>query len=213
MSTQDEISLEQPSPKSPQSLALPPASPEPERRTRKTNKGNSVVEKEDNFDSLCQSRKRGHNAIEKRYRTNLNDKINCLKQGVPSLIISGAGSQSGEKEQESNADGENIKSGQQRYGKADIIVTALDYIKHLESTTQRLGNEVHSLTTRVGAFEDLAINGSVFLNGTKNFSRRNQRGNLSSKSETLADVQAGKLILYICSPIIETNIQLQNFNN
>lgn len=41
--------------------------------------------------TLCQSRKRGHNAIEKKYRTNLNAKIELLREGVPSICGSNGG--------------------------------------------------------------------------------------------------------------------------
>ncbi len=34
---------------------------------------------------MCQSRKGSHNAIEKRYRINLNDKIAALRQSIPTL--------------------------------------------------------------------------------------------------------------------------------
>ncbi|PBP21885.1 helix-loop-helix DNA-binding domain-containing protein [Diplocarpon rosae] len=133
--------------------------------------------------TLCQSRKRGHNAIEKRYRTNLNAKIECLRRGVPSLCvsdkISGAGSD--------GAAVDDSKPGKQKYGKAAILTRALEYIRHLESTTQRLGGEVDSLKTRVGAFEKLARSGGIILSGSAlgMLSR-----SVSTTTETLESIQS-----------------------
>jgi hypothetical protein len=178
------------SPTSSHSTESPSPSPEPETRTRKTKKRKSSLDDEELPSALCQSRKRGHNAIEKRYRTNLNDKINCLRQGIPSLRRqSGSDSKSDEEAQDSDAEGIDSKTGQQKYGKAAILTRALEYIKHLESTTQRLGGEVDILKTRVGAFEKLAMSGSIVLNGKV----APQSGLVRVKSETLETIQAGPL--------------------
>lgn len=139
----------------------PSPEPEPEVRTRKTKKRRANIDDEDVPSALCQSRKRGHNAIEKRYRTNLNDKINCLRQGVPSLCGT---SHSADEADDSDAEGVDSKIGQQKYGKAAILTRALEYIQHLESTSQRLGGEVTTLKIRVGAFEKLAMSGSMIIN-------------------------------------------------
>jgi hypothetical protein len=150
------------------------SSPEPERkpeiRTRKTKKRKAAVEEEP--ETFTQLRKRGHNAIEKRYRTNLNQKINELRAGVPSLcktfnnnINNNNNDDEGDEEQDSDADGGDSKAGQQKYGKAAILTRALEYIKHLEMTTQKLGTELVVLKTRIGAFEKLALNGNINLNG------------------------------------------------
>jgi hypothetical protein len=141
--------------------------------------------------ALCQSRKRGHNAIEKRYRTNLNDKINCLRQGIPSFSRqSSSDAKFDEEGQDSEAEGMDSKTGQQKYGKAAILTRALEYIKHLETTTQRLGSEVDVLKTRVGAFEKLAMSGSIMLKTGK---VGPQSELVRVKSETLETIQAGML--------------------
>jgi len=157
-------------------------SPEPEARTRKSNKRKSVDMGEQPSVALCQSRKRGHNAIEKRYRTNLNAKIESLREGVPSLC---GPDNCGEEDSDGEGDS---KSTQQKYGKAAILMRALEYIKHLEKTTQRLGSEVDTLKTRVGAFEKLAMSGSIILNagGIEAMSRP-----VLVKSETLESIQSG----------------------
>jgi len=171
------------------SHSLPSLSPssDPETRTRKSKKRKSSIDEADIPSALCQSRKRGHNAIEKRYRTNLNDKINCLRQGVPALCRpSSSDSKSGDEAEDSDDGGVDSKTGQ-KYGKAAILTRALEYIKHLEATTERLGGEVTVLKTRVGAFEKLAMSGSIILHaaaGTQFIEP------LIVKSETLESIQA-----------------------
>jgi hypothetical protein len=159
------ISSEPSSPAISHSSPSPSPSPEPEVRTRKSKKRKSLTDDGEIPNALSQSRKRGHNAIEKRYRTNLNQKINCLRDGVPALSRTASGdSKSDDEAEDSDAEGADGKNAQQKYGKAAILTRALEYIKHLESTTNRLGSEVSTLKTRVGAFEKLAMSGSIVLN-------------------------------------------------
>jgi len=194
--SQVKLSSEPASPTASHSSASPSPfpSPEPETRTRKNKRRKSSVDDEDVPSALCQSRKRGHNAIEKRYRTNLNDKINCLRQGVPALCrTSSSDSKSGDEGENSDGEGLDSKTGQPRYGKAAILTRALEYIKHLETTTQRLGSEVTVLKTRVGAFEKLAMSGSIILSNNASAAIAEP---MVMKSETLLTIQAGKSSLY-----------------
>ncbi|KAE8447124.1 hypothetical protein EG329_011108 [Mollisiaceae sp. DMI_Dod_QoI] len=140
------------------SYSSPALSPSPEPPTTTTRSRKNKKRKpslEDDLDvrsALCQSRKSGHNAIEKRYRTNLNEKIDCLRQCVPAFPRrlseesnpDGAG---GEDEDEEDMEGEDSKIRRQKYGKAAILTRALAYIKHLENTTQKLGGEVDLFQT------------------------------------------------------------------
>jgi hypothetical protein len=168
----------------------PSPSPEAETRTRKTKKRKPSIDDEDVPIALSQSRKRGHNAIEKRYRTNLNDKINCLREGVPALSKSSSSEmKSGDECEDSDAEGVDVKTGQQKYGKAAILTRALEYIKHLENTTQRLGKEVTGLKTRVNAFEKLAMNGSMALSDGPAV---RSDVTLTAKCETLQSIKDGK---------------------
>jgi len=154
------ISSQTPSPAVSYSSPSPSPSPEPESRTRKNKKRKSIDAELPT--TLCQSRKRGHNAIEKRYRTNLNDKINCLRRGVPSLCkTSSSESKSGDEAEDSDGEEVDSKTGQQKYGKAAILTRALEYIQHLENTADRFGSEVATLKARIEAFEKLAMSGSV----------------------------------------------------
>jgi len=187
------------------SPSSPSPSPEPATRTRKNKNRKAIVDSEDVPTALCQSRKRGHNAIEKRYRTNLNEKINCLRQAVPSFSRHTSSGDGGE----DSEDGEDCKTGQQKYGKAAILTRALEYIKHLENTTQRLGSEVDLLQTRVGAFEKLAMSGSMVLNGNGSVS---PSGTLLPKSETLESIQAGIFFPLILISRSSTNAFVQISN-
>lgn len=171
---------------SPPSISSPPAS----RSTRATRKRKSLSmisedldqdhEDEDEPKNLSQSRKRGHNAIEKRYRTNLNDKITCLGAGVPFLARKPSTDEDDSDSRES-AD----RAEKQKHGKAAILTRALQYIKYLESTTQKLGAETDGLRMRVEAFEKLAANGSMEAPGMKS-----NHGE-TMKSETLEQIQTG----------------------
>lgn len=165
-------------------------SPEPESPVRKTRKRKSTIDTEVPL-AVCQSRKRGHNAIEKRYRTNLNEKINCLRQGVPSLCKTPTSESvpSATADREDGDDSENEEADSKKYGKAAILTRALEYIQHLETTTQRLGSEVMVLKTRVGAFEKLAMSGSVLMNPGPGAQMAQQ---LAVKCETLESIQFGE---------------------
>ena len=162
-------------------------SPVPKLPTRKTKKRkSSTADDNEGPNSLCQSRRRGHNAIEKRYRTNLNDKISCLRQGIPPLWRrASTDSKSGDDGEDSDQDTLDKKMCRPKYGKAAILTRALEYIQHLEGTTQRLSDEVAGLQMRVGAFERLAMSGSVDSSNAS----ASPRG--LARQETLLTVQAG----------------------
>jgi hypothetical protein len=179
------------SPTSSHSTHSPSPSPEPE--TRKTKKRKSTLGDGGIPSARSQSRKSGHNAIEKRYRTNLNNKINCLRLGIPSLSRRSSDAKSDEDGEASDTKDMDSKTWQQKYGKAVVLTRALAYIKHLETATKRLGGEVNVLVTRVGAFEKLAMSGGIVLN-------MNGLGAQSVmspvKTETLGGIQEGTSIDY-----------------
>ena len=171
---------------------FPSPSPEPTTRARKNKKRKLVTGDDDTPSSLCQSRKRDHNAIEKRYRTNLNDKIERLRQDVPSLLTSSPDSKCGDDMEDSVGEPRDSNSAQQKYGKAAILIRALEYIQHLEMTTQRLGGEVRVSKTRVGAFEKLLMSGSIIINATTGTGVLMSKQPIT-KAETLQSIQAGTL--------------------
>ena len=155
----------------------------------------------------CKSRKRGHNAIEKRYRTNLNDKISCLQQGIPPLCRqSSSDSKSGDEAEDCDQDATDKKTGQQKYSKAAILTRALEYIQHLESTTQRLSGEVAVLTTKVRAFERLTMSGSIVMNSAP---VTVTSGFLTPKKETLESIQEGMFFpaQFPCTTLTHTDFK------
>jgi hypothetical protein len=119
-------------------------------------------------------KKTAHNMIEKRYRTNLNDKISALKQSVPALratekSLSGKGGKKGMDAME-DLDGlippnklNKVRSPLLPRGialiraQATILAKAVEYIGHLERRNQTLINEKKALNDRINTFENLII--------------------------------------------------------
>ena len=129
-------------------------SPGPEVRMQnkkqKLSTGNEKTERR----APCSSKKQKklHCAVEKRYRNNLNSKIAALQQTVPSLREPRKGEQGGEDAKESEGD------SLYKHRKAVIITQAIEYISHLEGSTQRLSSEAVVLKAQLIAFKkQLAI--------------------------------------------------------
>ena len=187
MLPQVKIPSEPSSPTTSNSMESRSTSQESETQTRGKGKKRkwSIDEEEVPNAQKCQSRKRGHNAIEKRYRTNLNDKINRLRQGIPPFWRrSSSDSKAGDEREDSDPQTVDKRTGQQKYGKAAILTRALEYIQHLESTNQSLSDEVAVLRTQAGGFEKYNMGSSgIVLN------------DIAAPSEltndTLQSVQAG----------------------
>ncbi|KAK4102831.1 hypothetical protein N658DRAFT_514956 [Parathielavia hyrcaniae] len=115
--------------------------------------------------------KSAHNMIEKRYRTNLNDKITQLRDAVPSLrqlaqqraknaaaAVEGAGQNDDDEddEEECGADSrllETMGSCGLRLNKATILSKATEYILQLERWNQRLEAENGALRGRMEGLE------------------------------------------------------------
>jgi len=146
------------SPGSPSSVS----SPEPYTDNRRKRKS-SVEDDEDDeeADSPPSSsskrqppiKKTAHNMIEKRYRTNLNDKIAALRDSVPALRVMS----------KRNSRGEEIEEDLQgltpahKLNKATVLSKATEYIAHLEKRNKYLTKENASLKARVDAFEILVM--------------------------------------------------------
>jgi len=159
-------------PASPNSSA---SSPEPCENSRKRK---SSVEDDDEEDSPPPSRghpvkKTAHNMIEKRYRTNLNDKIATLRDSVPSLRVMS----------KKNSRGEDIQEDLQgltpahKLNKATVLSKATEYIAHLEKRNKFLMKENANLKSRVDAFEILVMsrqqpNGGMKQQRTSNVGRQ-----------------------------------------
>ncbi|RKF73042.1 hypothetical protein GcM1_246210 [Golovinomyces cichoracearum] len=132
-------------------------------------------------------KKTAHNMIEKRYRTNLNDKIAALRDAVPSLRVAVRNdlgfvqdstgksntSERGEQRHDSNVGStrktrtldpeiENLQglTVAHKLNKATILTKAAEYIAHLEKRNLALLNENTALKGRINALKilDLSAN-------------------------------------------------------
>ncbi|KAH7380349.1 hypothetical protein DE146DRAFT_671169 [Phaeosphaeria sp. MPI-PUGE-AT-0046c] len=144
------------------------SSPEPIPAAKKRK---SVEDDDDDLDQPLPGKKeRGqppkktaHNMIEKRYRTNLNDKIAALRDSVPSLrVMSRPG---GTEEDDDPEDLEGLTPAH-KLNKATVLSKATEYIRHLEKRNKRLQDEVTTLKTRLESYEKMAISGPMALHGS-----------------------------------------------
>lgn len=110
--------------------------------------------------------------IEKRYRTNLNDKIAALRDSVPALRVmvhrlehadeevNNSTSIMDEIKAEAGLDMEDDLGGvtpAHKLNKATILSKATEYIAHLERKNRSLAKENSSLRNRVEGFEMLVM--------------------------------------------------------
>jgi hypothetical protein len=109
-------------------------------------------------------KKTAHNMIEKRYRTNLNDKIAALRDSVPSLRVMSRGNGTGEEEDDPE-DLEGLTPAH-KLNKATVLSKATEYIRHLEKRNKRLQDEVDTLKIRMDSYEKMAVTGPMSLHGT-----------------------------------------------
>ncbi|CAI6084897.1 unnamed protein product [Clonostachys chloroleuca] len=105
-------------------------------------------------------RKTTHNMIEKRYRTNLNDKIAALRDAVPSLRIMAHrverdGGDMDEADAMAAAEAESMGGlpPAHKLNKATVLSKATEYIGHLERSNGVLVRENHHLRSRVAGLE------------------------------------------------------------
>ena len=96
--------------------------------------------------------------IEKRYRTNLNDKIAALRDSVPSLRVMAGTARLGEEDEDEDLGG---LAPAHKLNKATVLAKATEYIRHLEKRNKRLQDENDQLKNRLNAFEKLATMGGT----------------------------------------------------
>lgn len=109
--------------------------PSPKRRKSSTTSTSSPTE----------DYRKGHNAIEKRYRSNLNSKILSLEQCLPV--------------QETPEDEDEV--GPARKTKSAILTRAVKHIEFLKQNTRRLTLETEELNRKFSALEKIALRSSV----------------------------------------------------
>ncbi|KAF2397830.1 hypothetical protein EJ06DRAFT_550814 [Trichodelitschia bisporula] len=137
------------------------SSPEPvqsRNKKRKSSGGESGSEKTGKQGPV---KKTSHNMIEKRYRTNLNDKIAALRDSVPSLrVTSRANGQCDEDDDQEDLDG---LTPAHKLNKATVLSKATEYIRHLERRNKVLQDEVASYKARLQQYEKLANAGALVM--------------------------------------------------
>jgi hypothetical protein len=133
-------------------------------RSRKRKSSADADEDEDDDESNPPVKKTAHNMIEKRYRTNLNDKIAALRDSVPSLRMV-TKSQRGEDTADDREDLQGLTPAH-KLNKSTVLSKATEYINFLEKKNKKLEIENKEQKARLSAFETLFRSGSMGLNPT-----------------------------------------------
>jgi len=129
--------------------------PPPPAPTAKKRKSSTDEEQGDSKGSKQPPiKKTAHNMIEKRYRTNLNDKIAALRDSVPSLRVM---SRSGNNEEDDDAEDLEGLTPAHKLNKATVLSKATEYIRHLEKRNKRLTEELAAAKARIETYEKLSM--------------------------------------------------------
>ena len=169
-------------PASPSSVSSPEC--ENNRRKRKSSEEDDDEEEEEPATTVRHHpvKKTAHNMIEKRYRTNLNDKIAALRDSVPSLRVM---SKSKDKREGAREDLQGLTPAHKlnkvrlptlhrtpcsillrstrcigtsiNPTQATVLSKAMEYISHLEKRNKHMQKENAVLKSRVDAFELLIM--------------------------------------------------------
>ncbi|KAL1878916.1 hypothetical protein Plec18167_004211 [Paecilomyces lecythidis] len=91
-------------------------------------------------DTAASKRKAAHNAVEKRYRTNMNAKFMALGNAIPSLRANKSNTSMNSKGIKTN-----LKDGTQTQNKSEVLTKALAYIQELQEEKYLLQNELSVL--------------------------------------------------------------------
>ena len=154
----------------------------PEARVRQMLKQNkkqkSQTEEKAKRKVLCSTKnqKSSHNAIEKRYRNNLNSKMAALQKVIPSLQEATSQGQVGDESKDTK------EESTYTYRKAAILTQAIEYIAYLEESTEQLGRETSALRGQVVDFKKQLAKLDTILVGSVESSQ-------ISTGETLKSVQ------------------------
>ncbi|KAK4127316.1 hypothetical protein N657DRAFT_631158 [Parathielavia appendiculata] len=137
-----------------------PDAAEPSKVTSRKRKSAEEGDDDDDDDEQDHPvKKTAHNMIEKRYRTNLNDKIAALRDSVPSLRIM-CKSARGEDTTEDREELHGLTPAH-KLNKATVLSKATEYIRHLEKRNNRLLEENSNMQARIAAFEKLFMAGAM----------------------------------------------------
>lgn len=100
--------------------------------------------------SQPEGKKTSHNVIEKRYRSNLNDKIAALRDSIP--VLRSAARKASAKDVSSDSEGSCTADGpgsKLKFNKATVLTKATEYIKQLEKQNESLVEENSQLRNRL----------------------------------------------------------------
>lgn len=156
------------------------SSPEgPDNSRKRKSSAEADEEDEEGSDKHPPVKKTAHNMIEKRYRTNLNDKISALRDSVPSLRVmsKGSGNHSGEEDLQGLTPAHKLN-------KATVLSKATEYIKHLEKRNARLSEDNAAMKARLSAFEKLFMAGTMGLNSQQQMPKDTYMDSSSSKGSS-----------------------------
>ncbi|KAK1589792.1 LOW QUALITY PROTEIN: helix-loop-helix DNA-binding domain-containing protein [Colletotrichum navitas] len=140
-------------------LSSPEAHDHSSKASRKRKSSADVDDDDDEDDENHPVKKTAHNMIEKRYRTNLNDKIAALRDSVPSLRIMSKSAR-GEDTTEDREELHGLTPAH-KLNKATVLSKATEYIRHLEKRNNRLCEENSAMQARISAFEKLFVAGAM----------------------------------------------------
>ncbi|KZL70005.1 helix-loop-helix dna-binding domain-containing protein [Colletotrichum incanum] len=140
-------------------LSSPDAQDLSSKASRKRKSSADVDDDDDEDDENHPVKKTAHNMIEKRYRTNLNDKIAALRDSVPSLRIMSKSAR-GEDTTEDREELHGLTPAH-KLNKATVLSKATEYIRHLEKRNNRLCDENSAMQARISAFEKLFVAGAM----------------------------------------------------
>ncbi|KAI9151788.1 putative transcription factor sre2 [Paramyrothecium foliicola] len=115
---------------------------EPAKRPQTQRTNTTTTDK--SKDKLKSADRIAHNDIERKYRTNLKDKIAELRDAVPALRTPEEGSTEGSGAQ-----------GQSKPSKGTVLTKATEYIQQLERRNKAIMKEQQHLARRLQAFETL----------------------------------------------------------
>lgn len=171
-----------PAQRSQQGIKVDPVSPRAAKQATKSGQSKKPTQKLNNDSkgnkvTKPKKEKTSHNMIEKRYRTNINDKILALRDCVPSLrcVVSGTSRQSEDLEGLTPAS---------KLNKATVLTKATEYILHLQKRNELLLKQLQEARSSSGMGMMPEMGGQ--RQGNMQYQQREQGSNFASKAMMLS---------------------------
>ena len=138
-------------------VPLPSPSQESLNRKRKSSASKEDDESTSGGRRHLPRAKMAHNIVEKRYRTNLNDKIDALRDILPNLQTKHKACQrAGNNEQDDEYAGGDTLFRDPKANKAAVLTEAIDYIRQLEERLKQQDEQMSVMQMRLDVFKKLA---------------------------------------------------------